>query len=416
MTEERPPPRPRSADGRFEPLPDGLGPSTLAVHAARRPERNAGSVAPPIYQTSTFRYPAQFSEAGPEGDLYLYSRHENPSQQVVQEIVRRLEGAEAARVFSSGMGAISSVLLTFLSAGDEVVALESLYGGTLDLLTDLLPRHGILVRLVSDTAARDPRSQVGSATRVVLLESPTNPTLHVHDLAAWAKAADEVGALSVVDNTAATPVNQRPLAHGIDLVVHSATKYLGGHSDLVAGVVAGPARLLERMDRTRIVLGATLDPLAAFLLQRGLRTLPLRVARQNENAARVAAFLRGEPTVAQVLTPGSQDDVEESIAGRQMTGRGGLLGFRLSGGETAAEAFLRRLRLVQVAPSFGGVESLISRPSETSHVHLSDAERSARGIGPGFLRLSVGIEEPQDLIADIRQALSVAPPSAAPPL
>ena len=405
MSDARPGPRPRSPDGRFEPLPEWAGPSTTLVHGARRADLNAGSVAPPIYQTSTFHFPSEFSDASPEGQLFLYTRHENPTHQVVQELVRRLEGAEGARVFGSGMGAISAAVLSFLQAGDEVVALSTLYGGTLDLLREVLPRFGVQVRWVSEEEAAEPDSVIGSATRVVLLESPTNPTLRVHDLARWARAADAVGAVSIVDNTMATPINQSPLALGIDLVVHSATKSMGGHADLVAGVVAGPRQLLERIDRTRIVLGATLDPFGAFLLQRGLRTLALRVAQQNASGRAVAEALRAHPKVERVHYPGSATDVEEEIARRQMRGRGGMVGLVVRGGRSAALRFLRGLRLVHVAASLGGVESLVSLPSETSHVHLAQEELSAIGVPDGFVRLSLGIEETSDLVRDITEAL-----------
>lgn len=398
-------PRPRSVDGRFDPLPEWLGPGTLAVHADRRPERNAGAVVAPIYQTSTFHSPEENSEARGDGQVFLYTRYENPTHQAVQEVVRRLEGAQGARVFASGMGAIAATVLANVEAGDEVVALETLYGGTLDLLSELLPRFGVRVRWVSDGPAQEPESVLGPSTRLVLLESPTNPTLRVHDLARWARAADRVGALSVVDSTLATPVNQRPLALGADLVVHSATKYLGGHSDLVAGVVAGPHKLLERIDRTRWILGATLDPLAAFLLLRGLRTLSVRMARHNANGAAVSEALRSHPKVRSVHYPGSFSPAEASLASTQMQGRSGMVGLVLEGGRPAARRFLKALRLVHVAPSLGGVESLASIPSETSHVHLSEAELAARGIAPGFVRLSLGIEESDDLLKDLRDAL-----------
>ena len=398
-------PRPRASDGSFEPLPEGVGPGTIAVHGARRRDLNAGSVVPPVYQTSTFHYPVDFSDASSEGQLYLYTRHENPTQQVAQEIVRQLEGAEGARVFASGMGAISAALLALTASGDEVVALSTLYGGTLDLLGGLLPRYGVRVRWVSEAEAAEPEAVVSPTTRVVLLESPTNPTLRVHDLERWARAARSVGAVSIVDNTMATPINQRPLALGIDLVAHSATKSLGGHSDLIAGVLAGPRGLLERIDATRILLGATLDPLAAFLLQRGLRTLALRVERQNRSGRELAEALRSHPKVASVCYPGFASDAEEAVAARQMRGRGGMVGVTVRGGRGAARRFLGGLRLVQVAASLGGVESLVSIPSETSHVHVSPEELRARGIEEGFVRLSLGIEETQDLLRDVRAAL-----------
>ncbi len=389
----------------FDPLPEWIGPATGLVHGARRPERNAGAIVPPIYQTSTFQFPAEFSDAGPGGKIYHYTRNGNPSHEVAAELVRRLEGAEDARVFASGMGAISATLLTFLSAGDEVVALEDLYGGTLGLLSDLLPRMGVTVRWVRNDEAGAPEDIVGSATRVVMLESPTNPLLRVYDLARWGAAADRVGAISVVDNTFATPLNQRPIALGIDLAVHSGTKYLGGHSDLMAGVVAGPASLLRRIDATHRALGSVLDPFAAFLLTRGLRTLGVRMARHNENARAVREAIEGHRNVRKVFFPGSASPEAEAIAARQMTGRGGMVSIEVRGGLGGAERFLRRLQLIQVAPSLGGAESLVSLPVQTSHRYLTAEERADRGIGDGLVRLSLGIEETDDLVRDVRQAL-----------
>jgi len=407
MTPAPPRTRPLAEHDRpeFDPIPEWSGVTTSLIHGARRPERNAGAVVPPIYQTSTFQYPEAFSDAGPGGKVYHYTRVGNPSHEVPAELVRRLEGAEGARVFASGMGAISATLLTFLSAGDEVVALEDLYGGTIEILTDLLPRLGIRVRWVRADAAGEPEKVIGSATRAVVLESPTNPLLRVIDLKRWAEAADRAGALTIVDNTFATPVNQRPLALRADLVVHSGTKYMGGHADLMAGLVAGPERLLERIDATHRVVGAVLDPFAAFLLARGLRTLGLRMARHNENGRAVSAAAEGHRNVVHVNYPGSGSDEDERVAARQMTGRGGIVSIEVRGGLAGAERFLRNLEIIEVAPSLGGVESLASLPVQTSHRYLAPSERAARGIGDGLVRLSLGIEEPEDLVRDVRQAL-----------
>ena len=400
------PPRRRSSEstGGFPVLPEWTRAGTRLVHGARPPDRNAGSVVPPIYLSTTFRYPAEFSEAGPEG-LRMYSRLTNPTQEVAAELVRGLEGADAARVFGSGMGAISTTLLGLLSPGDELVALDTLYGGTLDLLRDVLPRFGIRVRSVDRAAAREPERAISPATRVAYLESPTNPLLDVHDIRRWATAADAVGALLVVDNTFATPINQNPLALGADLVVHSATKYLGGHHDVLAGAIAGPEELLERLDPTREVLGASLDPMGAYLLARGVRTLHLRVARQNENARAVAEALRGHRNVRRVNFPGWADPESEEIAARQMRGRGGMLSVELSGGSGAVERFLHGLAFVQVASSLGGLETLASVPAITSHRHLAPAERRALGISDVLIRFSLGVEETDDLVRDFRQAL-----------
>jgi cystathionine beta-lyase/cystathionine gamma-synthase len=390
--------------GRFESLPPWVGPSTRLVHGARRPEYNAGAVVPPIYQTSTFHWPPDRSEAADRSEAYLYTRHLNPSSEVPAELVRSLEGGEAARLFASGMGAISATVLSLLKPGDELVALECLYGGTNDLITDLLPRYGIRVRQVSDREAVDPEAAFGESTRLAIVESPTNPTLRVHDLARWARAADRVGAVLLVDNTFATPINQNPISLGADLVVHSGTKYLGGHSDLMAGVLVGPESLLERVDAKRY-LGAAPDPFAAWLLGRGLKTLALRVARHNENARRVAEAVRDHPAVARVHYPGWASPEEETVAARQMRGRGGMVSISLKGGGPAIERFLSGLRFAHIASSLGGVESLVSVPRVTSHVHLSEAELASRGIDEGLVRISLGIEDPDDLVRDVTEAL-----------
>jgi cystathionine beta-lyase/cystathionine gamma-synthase len=389
----------------FDPIPPWSGVTTTLVHGAQRPERNAGAVVAPIYQTSTFHFPEALSDAGPSGKIYQYTRGTNPTQEVPAELVRRLEGAEGARVFGSGMGAISSCLLSLLRTGDEVVALDDLYGGTLELLRGLLPRVGVRVRWVSAAESTEPERMLTSGSKVVVLESPTNPLLRVTDLKRWAEAADRVGAITLVDNTFATPINQRPLALGADLVVHSGTKYFGGHADLVAGVVAGPERLLEKVDATYRVLGSVLDPFAAFLLARGLRTLGLRMARHNENAAAIRAAAEEHRHVVRVHYPGAGSAEEEAVAARQMTGRGGMVSLEVRGGLAGAERFLHGLELIQPAASLGGVESLASLPVQTSHRYLSADERAARGIPDGLVRLSLGIEDTEDLVRDVRHAL-----------
>jgi cystathionine beta-lyase/cystathionine gamma-synthase len=389
---------------RFTPLPPWVGPTTRLVHGARRPERNAGAVTAPIYQTSTFHYPAEHSEAEGPGETHLYTRPDNPTFEVPAELIRQLEGGEAARLFASGMGAMVATVLALVRAGDEVVAAGGLYGGTTDFLSDLLPRYGVAARSLLDEDAAVPEGRLSRSTRLVILETPTNPILRVHDIARWATECDRAGALLVVDNTFATPINQTPLALGADLVVESGTKYLGGHADLVAGALVGPRSLVERVDQLAY-LGATPDPVAAFLLARGLRTLALRVERQNTNGAAVAAAVEHHPAVARVHYPGRASTEEERIAVRQMRGRGGVLALSLHGGAAAADRFLHALRFVHVASSFGGVESLASVPRLTSHRHLTDTERHDRGIDDGLVRLALGIEDPADLIRDVTEAL-----------
>ncbi len=416
MTETPAPKEVRRSPGRrFEPLPPWSGISTRLVHGGRRPDYNAGAVVPPIYQTSTFHWPPERSESSGRAEAYLYSRLRNPTVEVPAEVIRDLEGGEACRLFGSGMGAITATVLSLLRAGDEVVALDGLYGGTTDLLTDLLPRYGVRVREISEREARAPESVVGRDTRLAIVESPTNPLLSVHDLGRWAEAVHRVGAVLLVDNTFASPVNQTPLSLGADLVVHSATKYLGGHSDLLAGAVVGSASLVERID-AKGYFGSPLDPFAGFLLGRGLKTLELRVARHNENGRRVAEGLRDHPAVARVHYPGRGSAEEEAIAARQMRGRGGMLSVSLRGGAAAAERFLDGLRFVHVAASLGGVESLASVPRKTSHRHFSPSELTARGIDDGLVRLSLGIENTEDLLRDLVEALdAVAGPAEAEP-
>ncbi len=375
------------------------------MHGAKRPERNAGAVVPPIYQTSTFHYPAEFSDAAADGAVPLYTRTENPTQEVPAELVRRLEGGEAARVFGSGMGAITTTLLALLSPGAEVVAPEELYGGTLDLFRGLLSRFGVRVRWVPHATPDAVAEAVTPSTRLLYLESPTNPTLRVHDLARWSRAARSAGAWLMVDNTFATPINQQPLSQGADLVVHSATKYLGGHADLLAGVVVGSEELLARVDAAHTVVGSVLDPHAAFLLARGLRTLALRVDRHNQNAARVVAALADHPKVLRVDYPGRSSPEEEAVAARQMRGRGGMVSLVVRGGLPGARRLLRGLTLFHVASSLGGVESLASLPAETSHRTLTPDERAARGIEDGLVRLSLGVEDADDLVRDLTRAL-----------
>jgi cystathionine beta-lyase/cystathionine gamma-synthase len=399
---------------RFDPVPAWAGPTTRLVHGARRPDLNAGAVVPPVYQTTTFHYPSKFSESADHGGTYLYTRNENPTTEVAEELVRRLEGGEAARLFGSGMGALSAACLSLLQPRDEVVAAGGLYGGTSGLL-DELRRFGVELRTLTDEEAHVPEHRLGAATRLVLLESPTNPLLRVHDLRRWAEETHRVDAILLVDNTFATPINQNPLALGADLVMHSATKYLGGHSDVLAGALVGSERLLAQIDAHQR-LGSTLDPFAAFLLARSLRTLALRVARHNENGARVAEAVAEHPAVARVHYPGWASPEEEAVAARQMRGRGGVLSLSLKGGAPAVERFLRHLTFVHVAASLGGVESLASVPVQTSHVHLDPAVRRASGIDERLVRLALGIEDPEDLVRDLAAALDAASsiPSSSP--
>lgn len=388
----------------FHPLPPDAGPTTRLVHAGRRPDYNAGSVTYPIYATSNFRFPDAYSESRGHGHTYLYTRVANPTVEAAAEPIRELEGGRAVRLFASGMGATTTTVLSLVKSGQTIVAPQNLYGGTLDLLQGPAPRLGINVRLLSDAEAYEPERHIPEGTKLLWLESPTNPILRVFDIQRWAEAAHRAGALLAVDNTFASPINQRPLSLGADLVMHSATKYFGGHSDLIAGVLVGSDELLETVDR-HSEFGAHLEPFTAFLLARSVRTLALRMERHNQNAAAVARAMKEHPKVTKVFYPGWSSPEEEAVVRRQMTGRGGMVSIDVRGGLPGARTFLKGLDLFQVAGSLGGVESLVCLPAETSHRHLNDAELAARGIPPGLARLSVGIEDSPDLIRDLTHAL-----------
>jgi len=336
---------------------------------------------------------------------YIYSRNTNPTVFAFEEKVRLLEEADAATSFSTGMAAISNTLFTLLSPGDRVVSLKDTYGGTSKIFLEFLPRFQVHVTLCETTDHEAIEREVKDGCRVLYLESPTNPTLKVIDLARLAKAGRDVGAVVVVDNTFATPINQRPLQLGAHLVVHSATKFLGGHADALGGVVCGPTELVERIFHFREINGASLHPMAAYLLLRGMKTLHLRIREQNESALRIAHWLEERPFVEQVFYPGLESHENYDIASRQMRGFGGVLSFKLNGGFEAVKVFLPKLRYAHLAANLGAVDTIAGPPATTSHVECTAEEREALGIPEGLIRYSVGIEDVQDLIADLEQAL-----------
>ena len=336
---------------------------------------------------------------------HIYSRNSNPTVAAFAEKVRLLEGAEAATSFATGMAAISNILFTLLSPGDRVVSVKDTYGGTNKLLLEFLPRFQIKVELCSTTDHEAIEAAIAKGCRVLYLESPTNPTLKVVDIARLARAAHQVGAVVVADNTFATPINQTPLTLGVDLVLHSATKFLGGHADALGGVVCGPKHLVEQIHHHREITGAALDPMAAYLLLRGMKTLHLRIRHQNESALQIARFLEAQPQVSQVFYPGLASHPHHDVARRQMRGFGGVLSFMLKGGFEAVRAFLPRLRYAHLAANLGAVETIAGPPATTSHVECTAEERKAMGIPEGLIRYSVGIEETEDLIGDLTQAL-----------
>jgi cystathionine gamma-synthase len=336
---------------------------------------------------------------------HIYSRNTNPTVAAFEEKVRILEGAESATSFSSGMSAISNTLFTLLSPGDHVVSIKDTYGGTNKLFIEFLPRFGIKVSLCDTSDHGAIESAIGQGCKVVYLESPTNPTVKVVDLARLIAAAHRQDAVAVVDNTFATPINQQPLKLGADLVIHSATKFLGGHADAMGGVVCGFADLVAKIYHFREITGACLDPMGAYLLLRGMKTLHLRIARQNENALKIAQFLESHPHVVNVFYPGLESHRDHDIAARQMSGFGGVLSFVIRGGFGSVKSFLPQLRYAHLAANLGAVETVAGPPSTTSHVESTKKERAEAGIPEALIRYSVGIEDSEDLIADLRQAL-----------
>lgn len=367
------------------------------------------SVAPPVYPSATYKAgdAAAFREmAQTNRHARFYARYGSPTHARVEAIVAQLEGAPAAIALASGMAAMSTAVLALVRAGDHVVAQRSHYMGTSQLAGEMLPRLGVATTIVDQHDVAAFERALTPATRLVLLESPSNPLLQLTDLAAVAAAARSHGAVTIADNTFATPLNQQPLALGVDLVVHSATKFLGGHHDLLAGIVAGPKALIDRVWETAIVLGGTLGAFEAWLLLRGLRTLPLRVGRQNENAAAVARLLASHRAVSAVHYPGLENHPQHDLARRQMKGYGGVVSFELRGGMQAALAFMQRLQVFTQAVSLGGIESLAMHAATVWAGTLTEQQTLEAGVEPGLVRLSVGLEEPSDLAADLEQALA----------
>jgi cystathionine gamma-synthase len=336
---------------------------------------------------------------------HIYGRNTNPTVAAFEEKVRDLEGAEAATSFASGMAAVSNTLFTLLSPGDRVVSIKDTYGGTNKLFVEFLPRFQIEVALCDTTDHEAIEAAIGRGCKLLYLESPTNPTIKIVDIARLARAAHRQGALVVVDNTFATPINQRPLQLGADLVLHSATKFLGGHADALGGVICGPQDPVNRIYHFREINGACLEPMSAYLLLRGMKTLHLRVRRQNESALQIARFLESHARVARVFYPGLAGHENHDIACRQMAGFGGVLSFVLEGGFQAVKSFLPRLRYANLAANLGAVETVAGPPATTSHVESTAEERAASGIPEALIRYSVGIEDAEDLIDDLRQAL-----------
>jgi cystathionine beta-lyase/cystathionine gamma-synthase len=383
--------------------------ATKLIHAGEGVDTGATpSLTTPIYETSTFVFDSvadviKYQEGKLNG--YLYSRYENPTVVAVEQKLAAVDGAETSLLFSSGMAAISTALITLLKSGDEVVCCSAIYGGTFHILEDLLPKLGIGRRFVPIDALADPGSVIGPKTKIVWFESPINPTLRCINVRAIADACRTAGVISAIDNTFASPINQPVLAMGIDLSMQSCTKYLNGHSDVTGGVLSGSAALMAPMAKMRRLLGGVMDPLPAFALGRGMKTMPLRVAQHNANALAIAQFLEGQKAIARVYYPGLASHPDHAIAKQQMSGFGGVVTIDVKGGQDAAFRTFDRLKVIKRAASLGGVESICSLPILTSQYGLTDDELVKAGVSKGMMRMSIGLEDATDLIADLEQAL-----------
>lgn len=387
--------------------PKRPGDATLAIHAGEERFHVGTPVGVSIARTANFTFEnTEEMKRWAEGksSAYIYTRYGNPTLAIAEQKVAALEGAEAAVVAASGMAAISSALLSVLRAGDEVIAMRQVYGGTYRLMRDSFPRFGIVVRLVEPDLAGIERL-ASPRTKALYIETPTNPTLRLVDLRKAVAFANEWGLVSMVDSTFASPVLQKPIELGFNIVLHSATKFLAGHSDVIAGVAAGSRVLMGKVRQNIINLGGSMDPEAAFLLIRGLKTLEVRVERQCKTAMAVAKYLARHPRVARVHYPGLASHPDHALAKRQMRGFGSMMAFDVKGGLAAARRFCDRVRIFLLAASLGGVESLVILPAYTSHYRMSASELRAAGVEPGTVRVSVGLEDPADLIEDLRQAL-----------
>ena len=385
--------------------------ATHCVHAGEDRHGRLEPLTTPITQTSVFIIPGldelrRYAEG--DRDFYLYSRYGNPTVKAVEDKIAALEGAEAAVLAASGMSAETIAALAACRAGDEIVSMLDIYGGTVKLFEDVLARCGITTRFIPYRDLGKAERYFTPKTRMLFLETPTNPTLRCADIAALSAIAHRYKACVVVDNTFATPILQKPLALGADIVMHSATKYLGGHSDVTAGVLAGSRKWMERARELMILTGGCLDPGCAYLLLRGLKTLQLRVERACHNAAAVADALQRHPKVSHVYYPGLPGHADHELATRQMKGYGMMVSFELRGGEPAVERFIQRLKLWYLATSLGGVESILSYPLLSSHVGLSAKRLKSLGVTPSTVRLSVGVEDAADLIGDLEAALARA--------
>lgn len=387
-----------------------LSRATLAVHGGELTEEQPfGSVVSPVFHSATFAF-ASFDEMrryahGELPDAYFYSRYGNPTVAEAERKIATLEGAEGCVVTSSGSAATFCALTAICREGDEVIACDSVYGGTVKLLTSVFREFGIRSKFITIDDIPNLSEIAGPRTRAFWFETPANPLNRLVDLAMAAEVSRQAKVFSVVDNTFASPILQQPVSFGIDAVMHSATKYLGGHSDLTAGAIAGRKEFIDRVREISVIVGTTLDPAAAYLLSRGIKTLDLRVRASCENALFLAHVLHDHPRVARVYYPGLEDDPGHTLARRQMNGFGGVVAFDVKGGEPEVEKLFDSLRLARTAPSLGGVETLVSYPIYSSHAGFSDEQLRAAGVSRSTVRISVGIEAAKDIVADVSQAL-----------
>lgn len=379
---------------------------TEAVRGGTDLSKKNGPLATPIYQTSTFEVTDNEQQLRATHTDMFYTRYGNPTHTVAESAIAELEGADAALLFASGMCAVTTTLLSLLKSGDHIVAQRDIYGGVTKFLSQWLPKLGVETTFVDTTDYEQHVRAIRPNTRMLYLESPTNPTVRVVDLRKVAAIAKQHSLISMIDSTFATPINQRPVDFGIDLVMHSGTKYYGGHSDLICGIVAGRKDLIEKIHETRTTLGGSMDPHAAWLLLRGIKTLAVRVQRQNLNALRIAQFLERHPKVRSVNYPLLESHAQHALALEQMQGGGGVLSFEVDGSGEDARQLAESLHLFTLAPSLGGVDSLVTIPVLTSHAMISAEQRKKMGVTEQLIRLSVGIENADDLIVDLDQALA----------
>src|SRR3981081_1556567 len=380
-------------------------PETKTVRGAADLEKKNGPLATPIYQTSTFEVTDNDEQLRATHTDHFYTRYGTPTNTVAEETVAKLEGVDAAQTFASGMGAITTTIMALLKAGDHIVAQRDIYGGVTKFLSQWLPKFGIETTFVDTVDYEQHERAVRPNTKLLYLESPTNPTLRVVNLKKVAALAKRHNLISMIDGTFGTPVNQRPAEFGIDLIMHSGTKYLSGHTDLICGVVAGRAELIEKVHATRTTIGNCMDPHASWMLVRGLKTLAVRVARQDENALRVAEFLSEHAKVRSVHYPFLKTHPQYAVAREQMSGGGGMVSFEVEGTGEDARRASESIRLFPLPPSLGGGEALVSIPVLTSHAMIEPSQREKMGVTEQMVRLSVGIENVDDLIADLEQAL-----------